>query len=93
VAADAGFNADVELHLALGARLREAARLRLLNFDFGLALLAELLGTDGVGAVEGALRMDAVSGVRCFAADGTEFASRLRNDHRFWLKNAHMAPI
>jgi hypothetical protein len=93
VAADAGFHADVDLDVALGAGFGEAARFGLFDFDFELALGTEFLGAGGVGEVNRALGMDAVAGERWLAADGAEFASGLGGDDRFWFENAHMAPI
>jgi hypothetical protein len=93
VAADAGFHADVDLDVALGAGFGEAAGFGLFNFDFELALGAELFGADGVGAVDRALGMNAVAGEGRFAADGAEFANGLGSDDRFWFEDTHMAPI
>lgn len=93
VAADAGFYADVDLDVALGAGFGEAAGFGLFDFHFELALRAELFGADGVGAVDRALGMNAVAGEGRFAADGAEFANGLRSNDRFWFEDAHMAPI
>lgn len=93
MAADAGLHADVDLDVALGAGFGEAARFGLLDFDFELALGAELFGTGGIGEVDRTLRVDAVAGERRLAADGAEFASGLGRNDRFWFEDAHMAPI
>jgi hypothetical protein len=90
--ADAGFYADVDLDVALGAGFGEAARFRLFDFDFELALGTEFFGAGGVGEVDRALGMDAVAGERGLAADRANFANGL-GDRRDWLEDAHIAPI
>ena len=70
----------VDLNPAFGTLLAPLALLRRLDFDFFL-LGGPILHIAGlVGPLQRALRMDAVTRIGSFPADGTEVFDDLRND-------------